>query len=153
MTWKRGAAFLPGLGVALLPKLTCPMCWPAYAGLLSTLGLGFLLSERYFFALSATFLSLSVGALAFRASERRGYKPVALGVVAVGLILAAKFWLDSFPLMYSAVGLLFLSSIWNSFPRRAATSCPKCVPSVSGINPLSAQENHHEYEQTNSCSV
>ena len=140
MTWKRAAAFLPGLGVALLPKLTCPMCWPAYAGLLSTVGLGFLVSERYFFTLSAGFLLLSVGALAFRAPERRGYGPAALGLLAVVLILAGKFGVDSSSLMYSGVGLLLLSSIWNSFPRRAATSCPKCVPSVSGFIQLSAQE-------------
>jgi hypothetical protein len=41
MTWKRTAAFLLGVGVALLRKLTCPMCAQAYAGLLTTLGLGF----------------------------------------------------------------------------------------------------------------
>jgi hypothetical protein len=33
---------LPAVGVAMLPNLTCPACWPAYAGLLSTIGLGFL---------------------------------------------------------------------------------------------------------------
>ena len=140
MTWKRAVGILPGVGVALLPKLTCPMCWPAYAGLLSTLGLGFLISERYFFTLTAAFLLLSVTALAFRASERRGYGPAALGLLAVVLILASKFELDSLPLMYSGVGLLLLSSIWNSFPRRAETPCPKCVPSDSGLIQLSAQE-------------
>lgn len=56
MTWKRAAAVLPGVGVTLLPKLTCPLCWPAYAGLLTTLGLGFLMSERYLFGVIAFFL-------------------------------------------------------------------------------------------------
>jgi hypothetical protein len=116
------------------------MCWPAYAGVLSTLGLGFLVSERYFFAVSAAFLLLAVAALGFRASERRGYGPAILGLLAVVLILAGKFGLDSMPLMYSGVGLLLFSSVWNSFPRRAATSCPKCVPSASGLIQLSAQE-------------
>ncbi len=52
MTWKRFAAVLPGVGASLLPKLTCPLCWPAYAGLLTTLGLGFLMSERYLFGVT-----------------------------------------------------------------------------------------------------
>lgn len=140
MTWKRAAAVLPGVGVALLPKLTCPMCWPAYAGLLTTLGLGFLVSEGYLFTLTAAFLLLAVAALAFRASERRGYGPAALVACALVLILAGKFGLDSMPLMYSGVGLLLVSSVWNSFPRRAVASCSKCVPSVSGLIQLSAQE-------------
>jgi mercuric ion transport protein len=40
-TRKQGLLALPGVGVSLLPKLTCPACWPAYAGLLSSVGLGF----------------------------------------------------------------------------------------------------------------
>src|SRR5437867_2381262 len=35
---------LPSVAFAFLPKLACPACWPAYAGLLSALGLSFLLS-------------------------------------------------------------------------------------------------------------
>lgn len=31
-------ATIPGVGVALLPKLVCPLCWPAYAAIASTLG-------------------------------------------------------------------------------------------------------------------
>src|SRR5215831_11945154 len=46
MTWRRTAAVLPGIGVALMPKLICPLCWPAYAGLLSAVGLGFLINSR-----------------------------------------------------------------------------------------------------------
>ena len=30
-------ATLPGIAVSLLPSVTCPACWPAYAGLLSSL--------------------------------------------------------------------------------------------------------------------
>jgi len=32
MTSRRAAAVLPGIGVSLMPKLICPLCWPAYAG-------------------------------------------------------------------------------------------------------------------------
>lgn len=46
MTWRRAATVAPGIGVSLLPKLICPLCWPAYAGLLSALGLSFLINAR-----------------------------------------------------------------------------------------------------------
>jgi hypothetical protein len=58
------------------------LCWPAYAGLLSTLGLGFLISTAYLATLTAAFLALAVGSLAFRASRRRGFAPFWLGFVA-----------------------------------------------------------------------
>lgn len=33
--WQTIVASFPAIGTALLPKLTCPLCWPAYAALLS----------------------------------------------------------------------------------------------------------------------
>jgi hypothetical protein len=107
------------VGVSLLPKLTCPLCWPAYAGLLSALGLGFLLSTRYLLALTATFLIVAVGTLGFRASKRHGYGPVSLGLVAAALVLFAKFRLESNAVMYGGLGLLIAASVWNSWPQSA----------------------------------
>lgn len=63
MTARRAMTILPSVGVSLLPKLTCPLCWPAYAGLLTTPGLGFLISARYLLAVTAAFLLLSIAAL------------------------------------------------------------------------------------------
>jgi hypothetical protein len=73
--WKESLFAVPGVGVSLLPKLACPLCWPAYAGILSTLGLGFLISTVYLMPLTVVVLSLAVGSLAFRASQRRGLGP------------------------------------------------------------------------------
>ena len=120
MTWKRAAAVLPGIGVSLLPKLTCPLCWPAYAGLLTALGLGFLMSERYLFGLTAVFLFISVGALAFRYRERRGLLPAALGSAGAALVLIGKFRFESAGAMYAGLSVLIAASLWNSWPRRAA---------------------------------
>jgi mercuric ion transport protein len=92
--WKRSLAVLPGIGVSLLPKLVCPMCWPAYAGLLSALGLGFLISTKYLLALTVAFLSIAAAALGFRASRRYGYGPFWLGLVAAAVILTGKFYFD-----------------------------------------------------------
>jgi hypothetical protein len=98
-----------GSQVSLLPKLTCPMCWPAYAALFTTLGLGFLISARYLFAVTAALLLLSAGTLAFRARERRGYGPASLGLLGAAMTLFGKFQFESLPSMYS--GFSFLSPL------------------------------------------
>jgi hypothetical protein len=117
------------------------MCWPAYAGLLTTLGLGFLTSARYLFAITGTFLLLSVGALAFRAPDRRSYNPAVVGVMGAAVTLAGKFYFESAPAMYSGLTLLVIASVWNSWPHKvAAAECPKCVPSDSRAEILSAPE-------------
>jgi hypothetical protein len=62
-------ALLLAIGVALLPKLTCPACWPAYAGVLSALGLGFFNYTPFLLPLTLLFLLVSVGSL-FLAARR-----------------------------------------------------------------------------------
>jgi mercuric ion transport protein len=68
-TLKRTLVALPGVGVSLLPKLMCPACWPACAGIVSALGLGFLVSTKYLLLLTAVFLSITLASLGFRASQ------------------------------------------------------------------------------------
>ncbi len=137
--WRRTLITLPGVGVSLLPKLACPMCWPAYAGLLSSFGLGFLISAKYLLPVTAAFLLTAVASLGFRSKARHGYRPMLLGVVASAAVLSGKFLLESNAVMYSAVALLVAASVWNSWPRQSA-SCPECVPSGGGLIQLSAPE-------------
>ena len=121
-TWKQSLATIPGVGLSLLPKLACPFCWPAYAGLLSSVGLGFLISARYLLPVTAAFLVVAVGALAFRANRRRGYRPFLLGLFAAVAVLVGKFWWESNLVMYAAVVVLVIASVWNAWPHRAALS-------------------------------
>lgn len=117
---------LPSVGAAFLPQLSCPLCWPAYTGLLSTFGLGFVNYTPYLFPLMAIFLLIAVGALAYRAKSRRGYKPFLLGTGASILILIGKFILNSDPAMYFGIALIIAASLWNTWPKRkdAVQSCP-----------------------------
>ena len=123
-TWKQSFMTIPGVGVSLLPKLACPFCWPAYAGLLSSVGLGFLISAKYVLPITAAFVVLAVAALAFRARRRHGYRPFLIGLVAAVGVLAGKFWWESNPAMYAAVGLLIIASVWNAWP--LSVSGPDC---------------------------
>ena len=139
--WKRSLAVLPGIGASLLPKLVCPMCWPAYAGLVSALGLGFLISVKYLLPLTAALLALAVAALGFRAPRRHGYGPFWLALVAAAVILTGKFYFDAAQAAYAGVGLLIAASVWNGWPRRAVYNpvCPACVPTGAGFNKRNAQ--------------
>jgi hypothetical protein len=117
---RQGLITMPGVGVSLLPKLACPICWPAYAALLSSVGLGFLITAKYLLPVTAAFLVLGVTTLAIRARLRRGYGPFVLGSLAAAGVLSAKFWWESSLAMYAAIGLLVIASTWNVWPRRVA---------------------------------
>ncbi len=106
---------LPSVSVSLLPKLACPFCWPAYAGLLSSVGLGFLISTAYLLPLTAAFLVIALGAMAFRANTRHGYRPFLVGLLAATAVLFGKFRWESKPTVYGAVGLLVIASLWNAW--------------------------------------
>ena len=126
--WKQGLVAVPGIGVSLLPKLICPLCWPAYAALLSTLGVSFLISGAYLFPITAGLLTLAASSLAFRASTRRGLRPFWLGLASALLVLVGKFYFESLTATYAGVTLLVITSIWNAWPHRANTvNCPRCV--------------------------
>jgi hypothetical protein len=141
--WKRGLAVVPGIGVSLLPKLMCPLCWPAYAGIVSALGLGFLISTQYLLPLTVAFLGLTAAALGFRASRRNGYGPLWLGLIAATTILTSKFYFDVAQAVFVGVALLIAASVWNSWPRRAATTpaCLECVAAGTSLNERKIKEN------------
>lgn len=122
----QGLAVLPGIGAAFLPKVACPACWPAYAGVLGSLGLGFLLDSTLLLPLTALFLGLAVGTLGFRARRRRGYRPMAIGVLAAAIVIAGRFGFESDAAMYVGLVMLVGASVWNTWPRRQKTGCPAC---------------------------
>lgn len=141
--WKQGLLALPGVGISLLPKLMCPACWPAYAGLLSSLGLGFLISTTYLLPLTAIFLAVAVGSLAFRSSSRRGLSPFWIGIGAAIVVLIGKFYIESAPATYMGLGLLVLASVWNSWPPRfRVDTCPACV--LTKCEPREKGEQYYE---------
>lgn len=117
------ASLLPAVGAALLPKLTCPACWPAYAALLSALGVGFIDYTPYLLPLTLVFLVVTLAILAWR--PRRGYAPLVLGLFASGAMLIGKFLFDSDIAAYAGVALLVGASTWNAWPRKSAIRC-KC---------------------------
>ncbi len=117
------AALLPAIGAALLPKLTCPACWPAYAAVLGSMGVGFVDYTPWLLPATLVFLLITLALLAWR--PRRGYSPLALGIAASAVVLIGKFVFDSEPAIYAGIALLVAASTWNAWPQRSG-HCPAC---------------------------
>jgi len=137
-------AVVPGVGAALLLGTACPACWLAYAGLLTAPGLGFLVAQTSLVSVVATavLLGIALVSFAYRASARRGYGPLGLGVLAVSLILTSKFGLPSGPLLYAGLAVLVGASLWNAWPRQTAITgaCAACAPHASAGEHVSAHK-------------
>lgn len=129
--WTGIFATLPGVGAAILPVGMCPACWPAYAGLLGSIGLGVLLETAYLLPLTVVFLSLALFALWYRARARRGYLPLVVGSTGSVMIIVFKFLVVFGPLFYAGLGLLIAASIWNSWPIQPKSGCPSCASKVA----------------------
>ena len=127
--WKH-LATAPGVAVSLLPKFACPICASASLGVLSSMGLGYVLSTAYLLPVTATLLALGLLALAFRGPSRHGYGPFVLGVVAAAGVMVGKFEWESQLTIYAAIGLLLVSSVWNAWPRQPtrgiSAACQAC---------------------------
>jgi len=138
MMIKRILTSLPGIGAALLPNATCPACWPVYAGILSSLGLGFLMTGAYFYLFIGILLSISLFSLAYKAKTRRGYLPFWIGLLSAVIIIGGKYYALSEYMFYSGAFLLILASVWNNVPTKNRNSsdkhesiaaCPNCKTS------------------------
>ncbi len=84
---------------------------------------GFLGATKYLLPLTAVFLLIAVGMLAFRASRRRDYMPSILGVFAAALLMYVNFSLGSNPILYAGFGLLIVASVWNSWSLPLPCEC------------------------------
>ena len=127
--WWSGVMAVMAGGMSALPVLGCPLCWPAYAGLLSSLGLGFLIYSKYLFPVVTVGLALSLGSLVFRARQRRGYAPLWLGLLAAAVILGGKFVWTSSWLLYLGIASLIAASVRNAWPHKTVSQgCPACSP-------------------------
>lgn len=120
-------ATVPGFVVSLLPGVACPGCWPVYAGVLSALGLGALLDRVWLLPIAVVALALAVFGLAFRAPQRRGYAPAAVGAIAGVGVLIGKFALEDDAITYAGAITLGIASVWNAWPVRRAPACTTCA--------------------------
>ncbi len=120
-------AAVPAVSIALLSHVgVCPACWPLIGGLISSLGLTFLVESQYLLPLMIGCLVVAIAALGCGA--RGNYWPLILGLAASGAILIGKFALDASPVTFGGVGLLVAAYLWSFWLRRPskASSCQSC---------------------------
>ncbi len=113
LAWLRAILATPATVLPLLPSFSCPVCLAAYAGVLSSLGLGFVLNESVLRPLIVLFLGIAVGSVAWSARRHRKRGPVvAAAAGALGIFAGRILW--SVPLaVYGGVICVVLAAIWN----------------------------------------
>ena len=128
--WRRSLPTVAGAVALLLPVGTCPACFPAYAAVLSALGLPFLLDQRYVLPIAAMLLATALSSLAYRARSCRGFGPFFVGVVGSVVAVIGKFALVSDPFLYVGLSVLVAAATWNAWPQKDASppSCATCAP-------------------------
>ncbi len=110
------------------------------------MGLGFLMEAEYLLPLTVLFLLISISALGFRAKHRRGYAPLALGILSSAGVILGKYVLDSDLVMYVGVVLLVAASLWNAWPRKilVKSSCSTGVPSGAASETPGTRKSNKE---------
>lgn len=116
---------VPAVGASLLPSLSCPACWPAYASLLSAVGLSFLSEGRFLLWLNVAALLVSLMVL-WRRARRAGYLPVVIAGIAAITILLGKFWLNSNPANWTGSAALLAAFVWSG-TKSGLASCQGCA--------------------------
>jgi len=148
-TWQSSLGTISGATLlAFFTRLLCPSCWPMYAGILSSMGLGFLMQKVWLMPLTIITLLFVIVSLGYRANSRRGFKPFILGMLGAVALLSGQFifsdisiekdlfnWvlISKWSIDAGAI-LLIAASVWNGWPRKrtGVDKCPSCSPETAG---------------------
>lgn len=103
-----------GASIAALLGITCPLCWGAAAAFLSSIGLGFVVSLKFFVPLIILFLLIAWWGM------YEGYKnnhhqiaPLVVSIIAGLLILFGRYIIGNLTLSNVAIGLFIGTALWN----------------------------------------
>ena len=117
-SWVGAVLTVPGAVLPLLPSFTCPVCIAAYAGVLSTLGLGLVLTERVLAPLIVVFLLVGVVSVARTTRSHRRPGPLLMIVAGSGAVVAGRLVWNVPTVLYVGTVLVFASSLWNLWLKR-----------------------------------
>ncbi len=127
---------IPAAVLPLLPSFSCPVCVAAYAGLLSSLGLGFLLTDRIQRPLIVAFLVVSVASVGWAARRYKKIGPFALTLVGSAAIIAGRVVWSVTPMLYVGVMCLVAGTIWNLILKRPRRKfVPLGIEKKNGLSP------------------
>lgn len=119
---------LASAGALSVSVVSCPACWPAYVGLMSSLGLGFVTQTPVLLPVTLPLLVASLAAPAYRAQRRRGFGPLLLGTLGAVVVVLGRVGLQSDLIVFSGAALLLAASVWNAWPP------PRCATGECSIS-------------------
>ncbi len=120
--WFGAALAVPGALLSLLPSFACPVCLAAYAGVLSTLGLGFVLTESVLAPLIIAFLLVGVASVAWTTRSHRRAGPLLTMVAGSGAVVAGRLVWNTPAVLYVGIALVIGASVWNLWLKRPVRS-------------------------------
>jgi len=121
--WLHTIIAVPAAVLPLLPNFSCPVCVAAYAGLLSSLGLGFLLTDRVQRPLIVACLIVSVASVGWAAKQCKRIGPFVFVLLGSVAIVAGRLVWSLTPALYVGVVCLVAGTVWNlilKFNKRTA---------------------------------
>ena len=135
---------LSGVGAWLVPAWGCPVCLSAFAGTMSSLGLGFVATEAILTPLTIVLLGGALLALGFGARRRQHYGPLLLGVVSAALLVGSKFQAEQSWLGYLGLAALLAASIWNARAAARRSAPAMTTPTIAVTEPTEGERNGYE---------
>ena len=116
--WLGATLTLPAAVLSLLPSFTCPVCLAAYGGVLSTLGLGFVLTESVLAPLIVVFLFVGIASVARTTRSHGRAGPLSMIVAGSGAVVAGRLVWNAPAVMYVGIALVIAASLWNLWLKR-----------------------------------
>jgi hypothetical protein len=112
--------------IAVAPK--CPVCLGALFGIFGAATVSGSVYHVWLPPLTAIWLALTVGALAFQNGGQRRYAPALLGLFAGLAVFIGKFILNEQALVYAGVAALLAAAVWRAWSRTPGSSAsyPQC---------------------------
>lgn len=110
--------------VVAVPTLTCPGCWPAYAAMLSPVGLASVMSGPYVPHVIVGLLVVATVPFAVRAARGGGVGPLLIALAASALVVAGKLVLAYDPLTYAGAAALMVAPYWQAIIRKVRPGTP-----------------------------
>ena len=147
----RGLALLDRVGSlgALIAAVAAPCCFPVFAALSATVGLGALGQyETTVLYLFQAFALISIIGLAFAFARHRHFGPLTVGLLSAGLLAYTFYYAFQSATLYAGLFGLLAATLWNYFcSHRVASSrpvlrsvitCPRCGHQSEETMPTSA---------------
>ncbi len=124
-------AALPAAFLSLLPAVTCPACLGAYAGLLSALGLGFLVRSTVLEPLLISTLLIGLASILWSTLSHRSPWPLALTLLGDLTVIIGRYVLSSQEMQWFGFPLILGGALWNIWLRRRRSAAGQELRRVS----------------------